>query len=493
MKTLKLTAEQQAIQSAIETTTDNLIVQARAGTGKSSTIKAVAPEYSTILCYNKAPAKEMAESLPAGSTLNASTFHSFGMGLLPKAFVDNTRLHWIICDLFFQKNKPTNAIEWERYNNLKTAIPWLKCQAILPDSPVQDYITALSDERLDLNCPPAQIVSDCQTILSACAEQATGSRGKYWRCDFDDMQWLPLVHQLGANSVDHLFVDEAQDLNPIRQRLAQLWSNRVIAVGDEAQAIYAFTGSMPDSLRQFQVWSAARQLPLTVCWRCPSSHLDLARRIVPDIQDRPNCPTGIIDDVDSMSEIDIDSNTGALVICRTNAPLVGQYYRLKKTVNQPVVMVSGDIAGTLCNLVGTDYDAKKGTRIDSAWQSKYDSRLAKKINNAKTQSAIMVLNDHDAAIREVLTNHSEARTVAELHEIIRTEFAKPDVIPTNAIRMSSIHSAKGLEHHHTIVLGTELLPHPMAKTAWEMDVERNLVYVAYTRSKNRMSLVSSLR
>jgi superfamily I DNA/RNA helicase len=279
-------------------------------------------------------------------------------------------------------------------------------------------------------------------------------------------------------------------LNPIRQELTILWGERKYGIGDEYQAIYAFNGSMSDSLDIFSSRNNAEQLPLSVCWRCPSSHLDLAREIVPGIQDRPNVPKGTLEYYDELSEVVINPEQGALIICRVNAPLIQQFFSLRKIHDNPVVMMSGDVAGTLCNLIGSEYETK--SKLDSTWERKYLAKMERKLKYAKTQSSKMVIADHDAQVQLIRANHPELKTVGEFHTIIHEEFDRPEVIPPNAIRMSSVHGSKGLEHNHVILYDTSLMPHPMAELSWEKEQELNLMYVARTRSKDILSIVPNI-
>jgi len=62
-------------------------------------------------------------------------------------------------------------------------------------------------------------------------------------------------------------------------------------------------------------------LPLSVCYRCPSSHLELARRIVPQIEDRPNAPEGVVEVLHPDRAIE-QASPGDLILCRLTAPLI---------------------------------------------------------------------------------------------------------------------------------------------------------------------------
>jgi superfamily I DNA/RNA helicase len=141
-------------------------------------------------------------------------------------------------------------------------------------------------------------------------------------------------------------------------------------------------------------------------------------------------------------------------------------------------MMNSDIADTLSNLVGSEYDVKKA--IDHAWHKKYNDKLEKKRKYAKTSTSLAVVNDHDEAIQTILSNDNPG-TVGEFHSILQTQFKKPEFIDDDAIRMSSGHGSKGLQHPHTVIYGTNKFPHPKAQLPWEREAEANLYYVVQTR------------
>ena len=58
------------------------------------------------------------------------------------------------------------------------------------------------------------------------------------------------------------------------------------------------------------------------------------------------------------------------------------------------------------------------------------------------------------------------------------------------IVLSSIHRAKGLESDRVFIIRPDLLPHPAAKTPEEQQEERNIQYVAITRAKQNLYLVT---
>lgn len=476
----KLTKEQEAIKSHKK---GHRIVKARAGTGKSVQIRMIAEPEATILCYNRAPADEMQAALTNGA--QATTFHSFGKNLFPEGFRFNkSRLHWMTRDICFNGNNPTNAEGWELMSLIKTAVSWLKEQAALPTYTLDQIKTLLCDERLDVGTRIDEMVEPCLEILQRSASKTTWKGKSYHEYDIADMQWLAYVLGLGKGICPYLYVDEGQDINPIRLALIRQWAGldtkspgHVTIVGDDRQAIYQYQGSISDCLTHFKDELKAKEYPLTTCWRCPSSHLDRARQIVPDIQDRPNAPEGVINDIDSLDEIEVDHN-GLLVLSRTNAPNIRAYYKFRKSSNKQVVMMNSDIAETLSALVGSEFEAKNS--INAAWHTKYDKKMEKKRKWAKTASSIAVINDHDEAIQTILSNESPD-TVGEFHAILQTQFKRPEFIDDDAIRLSSAHGSKGLQHPHVVIYGTDKFPHPKAQLQWEREAEANLYYVAQTR------------
>ncbi len=87
-----------------------------------------------------------------------------------------------------------------------------------------------------------------------------------------------------ALGVEHLLVDEYQDVNPAQERLVRSLAaeaRSTVVVGDPDQSIYAFRGATPDALRRASGRLHAEEVRLTTGFRCAQPVIDAARALSP--------------------------------------------------------------------------------------------------------------------------------------------------------------------------------------------------------------------
>ena len=70
--------------------------------------------------------------------------------------------------------------------------------------------------------------------------------------DFNDMIWIPIRNRLSVRKYDLFFGDEVQDWNRCQQALAKKAGHRLVLVGDERQAIYGFAGADSESMSRMR-------------------------------------------------------------------------------------------------------------------------------------------------------------------------------------------------------------------------------------------------
>src|SRR5690606_29866931 len=133
--------------------------------------------------------------------------------------------------------------------------------------------------------------------------------------DFTDMIYFPVMKNVRMPQYDWVFVDECQDLNAAQRELFLKClkpGGRFVAVGDPRQAIYGFAGADVKSFNLLKSIPNTTQLPLSVCYRCDSSIINLAKTLVPQIEAKDGAESGTVDNDASIRNVE----DGDMIICR---------------------------------------------------------------------------------------------------------------------------------------------------------------------------------
>ena len=350
----------------------------------------------------------------------------------------------------------------------------------------KDFDAMVQHYGLRLNGDEERIFDLLPEVLTRSARRTDPGYG----IDFDDMIWLPVLLDVKMNRCDVLFVDEAQDLNKSRQQLAMKAAQRIVLVGDDRQAIYGFTGADAQSMKNMEQEMAAtdrgvKVMPLTVTRRCPTSHIELAKEIVPDIKAMEDAEKGSIDNIAPGTLAD-HAQVGDLVVCRMNAPLMRTALRfLQKEI--PVKIQGRDFQRSLVSMIKKI--AGKKTSVDELQLKieKYLDRETARLLAQKrsTETQLELLQDQVNCIKYLCLGQ---RTVQDVFDRIDSLFVDAKVFG-GVVLLSSVHRAKGLEAETVFILEPKLMPHPMAKMDWEKQQEMNIKYVAITRSLDRLVFV----
>ena len=90
------------------------------------------------------------------------------------------------------------------------------------------------------------------------------------------------LRQRVLGSLDHLFVDEFQDLNAVQFELVHFLAQEasIFAIGDPDQAIYGFRGSNPAFFFRFAALSGVEQMFLTRNYRSPATIVAAATALI---------------------------------------------------------------------------------------------------------------------------------------------------------------------------------------------------------------------
>lgn len=266
------------------------------GTGKSHTIEKRVADLLTngatpgnvyVISFTRATCAELTErirafcsTLPcanAATQVRVSTMHSLALRILRRAnLLTSYPSTPIMLDDWEQTNvydrefagslgcTPSRAAEIRLAHDAQwqTLNPQYVNQAQITPAEVQGF-NAFHSARTNLySCVlPGEVIYKCVDALQQGALQANQ---------------LP--------QIDHLIVDEFQDLNACDQEFVRLLSanNTVLFVaGDDDQSIYSFRHANPDGIVQFQTaYPASATHVLTDCFRCTPAVLGPASRLI---------------------------------------------------------------------------------------------------------------------------------------------------------------------------------------------------------------------
>lgn len=326
--------------------------------------------------------------------------------------------------------------------------------------------------------------------------------------DYTDMLYLPFKWKLmPVNKFEFLFIDECQDLSRSQFAVATKYGKsdgRVLAVGDPRQSIYGFTGADIESFNNVKIYTKAVQLPLTTCFRCPTKVIEIAKTIRPDIVGNKS-NEGNVSSI-SFEEVITIARPGDLIISRLRAPLLLLVFNfIDKNikvrihideVNEIISELKGIFKANELNTIITSLsDQFIGLKITVAnrWKWIIEKNAERIIDS--TERKLHITNENlflkkklDFLEKKYEQWKEECPTLLEILKKIKDFITAAD----NAINLSTIHRAKGLENERVFILNYDELPYfRLQQKEWEKIQEINLKYVAVTRSLNELYLIKS--
>lgn len=469
--------EQKAIFSWFETGTGNMVVQARAGTGKTTTIKeafAHAPETGALLyaVFNKKNQREAQEKI-TDARVEVRTLHSLGFRFIKSVWPDA---------------RPEDAVEFDRINKVAPGIPdevaaqVLRlvgfCKNLTVSVPDVNTVLDIADAR-NISVPDDMEADFSMLKLATIAIDVlkeTLIADHIDRVSFNDMVWLPVAAGWVKPTFSLVVVDEAQDMNMPQLMMAERActnKGRICIVGDDRQAIYGFRGAATDGMHMMKQRLNAGQLGLTTTYRCPRLVVELARQIVPDYSAAPSAPEGEVVDM-SMSSAVKFLEVGDAVLSRLNAPLMGICLSLLRN-GLPARIEGRDIGKQLVGMVRKLKAKSVPNFLEklTAWGDK-QSRRIQAAGGRHVASKIELIQDQVLTLSAVA---EDCNSVSEIEAKIVSLFEDSDSARKPAVVCSSVHKAKGLEWNRVCLLEETF------KNREASGEESNIYYVAVTRAK----------
>ena len=234
------------------------------------------------------------------------------------------------------------------------------------------------------------------------------------------------------------------------------------------------------------------ELPLSICYRCSHAVLEMARTLVSTIEDRPGVDEGKVTahNPETYGKTLGSLTSGDLVICRVNAPLVSG--ALACIARGVAAFVQGkDIGYSVKVFIRHAFGITKGspTLMLTAPEfiakvTLYANEQADKARAAGYESKAIGFEDKRSTAEALIAGFEGAFTIKDVENRIDDVFADDAA----GVKFSTIHKAKGTEADRVVILGPEMIPHPMAKSAAAREQEKHIHYVAITRAKKTLEL-----
>ena len=594
----ELSKYQQDILDYVKQNKGNLLIDAKAGSGKTSTLILVAEQLANanqncmFLSFNKSIVEELKLKIPYMSN-SIKTVHSLGLSFIRSYCYKKHNTNYEIIDMDTSKKKVRELCkQFYELKYQKLITDYLK--KTMSEKEIKDEHTALVTDFVQLvnfsrlyclsdfadekqvkylanrfcSVLPnyEDVIGDFSELVSAVLSKILdmfdnppiGPDGKYqYSIDFTDMIFFPVWYQMQVpyslkNSLDTILVDESQDLSLLQQMFVRrLYTgfNRFIFVGDRNQSIYGFNGADTAAIDRIKDNFRPKELPLSICYRCPEKIVRLARENVPSIEwNKDRVDKGTLRTI-TPQDMKTTLSAGEIIVGRSNRDLLKLYkdftlvdkrevkFRNKEMVNA----INRDITQCIRDYMQNYAKNKNIDRVVHTYMqefckanpsvkinsnvynteiSEFIKRYAKENREEFDKKKIMKANqtldyleicmdeyyelgayDYEPEniltvyfdiIEEFLKEYKQNHTSILVKDFMEymSSFLNASLNKYNVPIIASIHSMKGGEADTVYILDYPRLPYRWNNmTKDDEQQEKNLQYVAVTRAKKNLYLV----
>jgi DNA helicase-2/ATP-dependent DNA helicase PcrA len=323
------TPEQEHILSLVTLTTSNLIINALAGSGKTTTLEMIQdalPPPVLCLAFNRRIADVMVKRFK--STTTVRTFNGLGHRIWSTACaghvsLDPRKTPDLLRELIKELPRGEASEAWEVFWEVKAAIDLAKSLGYVPTGKYHNARRLIEKEAFY-----AVLAEDIGNLGPWLLEETLtrSIKASYsGLIDYNDQVYMPALFGGTYPKFPTVLIDEAQDLSPVNhQMLHHLSKSRLIAVGDENQSIYRFRGATTKGMSKLRERFKMDAAELTVSFRCPEAIVKAVHWRCPQMKWIKGGGR-----VAALRNPTLDSFTdGSVIICRNNAPLFALALRL---------------------------------------------------------------------------------------------------------------------------------------------------------------------
>ena len=526
------TYQQDILDFFLNNPQSNMLVNALAGSGKSTTACMLSEHSKTsdlYIAFNASVVEEFKKKIKNPKT-KVMTMHSLAYSIMlynveqesndsgekPKGFgsqrskrtinLDNFKPHKILDEEITKRYG--RYIEFAKRGFLKDNYVNLYnlCRLTLTDMSSNKDVSRLIDDHVlflyygdeGYSAPDISEITSTLKILDTKSRQQFETQGVI---DFTDMLWITF-NKLKYDNWEvpywalytNIYCDEVQDFS----------KGRYVFIGDFHQAIYNFAGANAQAFNQIpKMFAPVETFDLPVCYRCAKSHLSRVNREygIP-ILPRDDAPMGFVKTIDK-NKISEYAKAGDMVISRKNKWIAEVVLDLARN-GTPIFIEDKEMVGAIKRQILSSKCTSVGTlekflqKVISNYNKKLFEIVSKNVREggheeerleavAETNSKI----DNTSFLLEILEgyleNHASSDSVSKFSGFVdKLLNATPS---PDCVRLCSIHKAKGLEATNVFVLNEAKINFDFRNSKEQNVQEKNLSYIATTRAKEGLYLV----
>lgn len=323
------TAEREHILALVKGSRSNLLINALAGSGKTTTLEMIQdalPPPILCLAFNRRIADVMVKRFR--STTTVRTFNGLGHRIWSSACVgrislDPKKVPDLLREVIKELPHGEASEAWEVMWDVVAAIGLAKSLGYVPEGKYPNAKRLITQEAFHAILP-----EDIGPIGPWLLEEVLlrSIRAAYaGLIDYNDQVYMPALFGGTYPKFPTVLIDEAQDLSPVNhEMLHHLSKSRLIAVGDPYQSIYRFRGAETGGMRKLEARFAMTPADLSISFRCPKAIVRAVHWHVPHMKwIKEGGRVGVLKNPNLNSFTD-----GSVIICRNNAPLFSLALRL---------------------------------------------------------------------------------------------------------------------------------------------------------------------
>lgn len=539
------TYQQDILDFFLNNPQSNMLVNALAGSGKSTTACMLSEHSKTsdlYIAFNASVVEEFKKKIKNPKT-KVMTMHSLAYSIMlynveqeskdsgekPKGFGSQRSKRTVSLDNF----KPHKILDEEITKRYGRYIEFAKrvflkdnyvnlynlCRLTLTDMSSNKDVSRLIDDHVlflyygdeGYSAPDISEITSTLKILDTKSRQQFETQGVI---DFTDMLWITF-NKLKYDNWEvpywalytNIYCDEVQDFSNIQLNFLKFikrTKGRYVFIGDFHQAIYNFAGANAQAFNQIpKMFAPVETFDLPICYRCAKSHLSRVNREygIP-ILPCDDAPLGFVKTIDK-NKISDYAKAGDMVISRKNKWIAEVVLDLARNGTpifiedkEMVVAIKRQILSSKCTSVGT---LKKFLqKVISNYNKKLFEIVSKNIREGGHEEehleAVTETNskiDNTSFLLEILEgyleHHASSDNISKFSNFI-DKLLNTTPSP-NCVRLCSIHKAKGLEATNVFVLNEAKINYDFRNSKEQNVQEKNLSYIATTRAKEGLYLV----